>query len=335
MTNEERIRALMRFGYNPEEAAFLVLAALHSGYFLRRQYLFFVNGSKGWKDVNLLNKLSQNRHLAVDSYRPGSFVYHLSAKPMYDALGERDNRNRRERQPATIKRKLMGLDFVLEHPGYRYLATESEKAAFFVEECGIARSDLPARWYTSSKSAPPAVRYFVDKFPLYITESGNARQVAHFSYVDEGSQSIDGLATHLKQYQALLEGLSEFRFVYVSDSGGLWQSANRQFAKFRTERTRRRIEGGFPVELVDYFAARRRYEARDYSGFDASALIRLREQKAQFTGDHYDELYRQWIGTATNARASPITDHSVWRERFESYTLNYHYDAIAPLSTKK
>ncbi|MDQ6706561.1 MAG: hypothetical protein M3Z85_11365, partial [Acidobacteriota bacterium] len=116
MTTAERIAALHGFGYDRDEARFLSISALHSGYFLRRQFLFFVGGTKGWKDVVLLNKLKANIHCRVTAYRHNRMVYHLSAKPLYDALGEKDNRNRRERQPSTIKNKLMGLDFVLAHP---------------------------------------------------------------------------------------------------------------------------------------------------------------------------------------------------------------------------
>lgn len=60
MTTQERIKALQCFGYDAHEACFLCIAALHSGYFLRRQFLLFINGTKGWKDVAFLNKLRLN-----------------------------------------------------------------------------------------------------------------------------------------------------------------------------------------------------------------------------------------------------------------------------------
>ena len=41
-TGDERIARLEELGYTEREAAFLVLAALHSGYFLRRQYQEFL-----------------------------------------------------------------------------------------------------------------------------------------------------------------------------------------------------------------------------------------------------------------------------------------------------
>ena len=47
MTNAERIQALQRLGYTEREAAFLCLAALHGGYFLRRQYAQFLGREDG------------------------------------------------------------------------------------------------------------------------------------------------------------------------------------------------------------------------------------------------------------------------------------------------
>ena len=47
MTNTERIQALMGFGYTEREAAFLCIASLHGGFFLRRQYSQFTGTAPG------------------------------------------------------------------------------------------------------------------------------------------------------------------------------------------------------------------------------------------------------------------------------------------------
>src|SRR6058998_804154 len=160
MTPLERIEGLQNFGYDLEEARFLCTAALHSGFFLRRQFLSFINGMKGWKDVVLLNKLKANGHCRVTFFRHSRMVYHLSAKPLYQALGEKDNRNRREHQPSTIKNKIMGLDFVLEHSTYRYLAAEQEKLDYFVRTLTIPPEDLPTRRYESPRRREAAAKHF-------------------------------------------------------------------------------------------------------------------------------------------------------------------------------
>jgi hypothetical protein len=39
MSPAEQVNAVQRFGYTAREASFLVTAALHSGYFLTRQFI--------------------------------------------------------------------------------------------------------------------------------------------------------------------------------------------------------------------------------------------------------------------------------------------------------
>jgi len=226
MTNEERVRALRRFGYEMEEAQFLCIAALHGGYFLRRQFLAFIGGTKGWKDVALVNKLKANQHCRITMYRHNRIVFHLSAKPLYDAVGERDNRNRRERQPSTIKKKLMGLDFVLDHPEYQYLATEREKLDYFLGKLKLSPENLPTRWYQSPRGRGSTAKHFVDKYPMVLAVAlGETASVVHFSYVDEGLQSTDGFATFLAQYSRLLEVLADWRVIYIAQHHGLLRNS--------------------------------------------------------------------------------------------------------------
>jgi hypothetical protein len=57
MTSEEHVRALRQFGYSMREAELLCLAALHSGYFLRRHYRAFLWTIPGRVDDVLITKI--------------------------------------------------------------------------------------------------------------------------------------------------------------------------------------------------------------------------------------------------------------------------------------
>ena len=50
MTKPERISNLKGLGYTEREPPFLCLAALASGYFLRRQFTSFIARESGWAD---------------------------------------------------------------------------------------------------------------------------------------------------------------------------------------------------------------------------------------------------------------------------------------------
>lgn len=339
MTNGERVTALRRFGYDAEEAAFLCTAALHSGYFLRRQFLGFIRGTKGWKDVALVNKLKANQHCRITMFRHNRIVYHLSAKPLYDAIGERDNRNRRERQPSTIKNKLMGLDFVLDHAQYDYLATEREKLDYFIRTLRLPPETLPTRWYQSPRGRASTPKHFVDKYPMFLAvPAGGTAPVVHFSYVDEGLQTTDGFATYLSQYSRLLKALCDFRVIYIAQYHDLLGSARRVFEAFEgheSGRTSRSIEPE-TQDLLDYFEARQRYEARDFSQFDTGGLIRYRDDKKRFAGERFEALYEQWQagGAAAVLEVSqpgqPVKD--VPARPFSTCVLEYDYDLFGTLT---
>jgi hypothetical protein len=339
MTTQERVAALQKFGYNQDESRFLCASALHSGYFLRRQYLDFIGGTKGWRDVVLLNRLKANKHSQVTICRHNRMVYHLSAKPLYDALGERDNRNRRERQPSTIKNKLMGLDFVLAHPQHRYLATEREKLDYFLGTLKIAPKDLPTRWYESRRGREASAKHFVDKYPLFLSvPPGGTAPVVHFCFVDEGVQSTDRFATHLDHYGRLMAALPDFRVIYIAQHSGLFANARRTFEQFRG-RCGQRASVLDPAtrELLEYFEARQAYQTGDFSSFDTARLIRHREEKKQFAGDRYEALYGEWRAGGRSAVLSAlhpgIDPKDVPIERFSTYVLEYDYDLFGTITS--
>src|SRR5690606_23240456 len=141
MENEKRIQALQKFGYNEREAAFLVLAALHSGYFLGRQYADFLGQQRGRPDHFLCRKVLARKHGSVAVSLDQTFVYHLSSRLLFSAIGEPDNRNRRPCSTRTIKRRLMQLDYVLANRDVLYLPTERAQHDFFVEEIGLDLAD--------------------------------------------------------------------------------------------------------------------------------------------------------------------------------------------------
>jgi hypothetical protein len=236
MTSDDRIRAPEGLGYTRSEAA-----ALHSGYFLRRQFRRFANSSRGYRDDLLIEKILSNKHGQVYESGKKTIVYHLCSRPFYSAIGQPDNRHRCERPPYAVKAKLMALDYVLGNQEHRYLATEEEKVGYFTGELGIEIDSLPTKIYGSRKTASTTDRYFVDKFPIFL--SASPRQlVGSFCYVDEGVIATPGFEIYLKQYMGLFRALGRFRVVYVATTERSFRLAEKTFYRFfdtsSTKRTR-------------------------------------------------------------------------------------------------
>jgi len=88
-------------------------------------------------------KCDSQSHIPAHESANRTVVDHIGAKPFFEAIGEQDNRNRRWRQPCSVKIKLMDFDYVFADRGHQYLAMETEKLEYFSGNQGIDRSYLP------------------------------------------------------------------------------------------------------------------------------------------------------------------------------------------------
>src|SRR5436190_12163 len=119
----ERSRALEKFGYTPRQARFIALVAQHSGYFLRRHWLSFAGLAHGHSTIEFLAALVARGHARLVHSGTQGTIYHVSSRPLYAAIGDPDNRNRRQLEPSTIMQKLMVVDLILALPDLVWYGT--------------------------------------------------------------------------------------------------------------------------------------------------------------------------------------------------------------------
>jgi hypothetical protein len=343
LTNDERIQALKRLDYSEREAAFLCLAALHGGYFLRRQYGQFLSQSPGGNAAALIEKVLDKGHASGTTYATNTHIYHLNARPFYAALGQEDNRNRRLRQPATIKNKLMGLDFVLAHSDRQYLATEQEKVDYFTGTLKLEALLLPVKRYTGRGPAGERYcdRYFVEKFPISLSPSSGVAKppVVAFTYIDEGQAGLSGFSTFLQHYASLLGHLPQFQLIFVAANCVHFEAAAAAFERFvgQIQSAPAVPDDGTIRRMLQHFEARRLHESRQWSSFDRAKLIRFRDDRHEFSGDKFDALYRVWStngGAAVEAVLSRQTASAAPVEgTFLSCRLEQNYDFFGSATT--
>ena len=84
-------------------------------------------------------------------------VCRIFSRGLYRALGTEHIRHRRTASADVLMRRLLSLDYVIEHSGLPWLPTEPEKVAAF-EALGIERELLPSRLYRGA--AGDTRRYF-------------------------------------------------------------------------------------------------------------------------------------------------------------------------------
>ena len=179
-----RERKLEPLGWTGPETEWIALVCLYSGVFTRAQFCHYFGDAHRWKAGHFVQTLL-DRKAVVEGQGPvfngGGKTCRISSKPIYRALGVENIRHRRKARQPVVMRRLLSLDFVLEHPGMNWLPAEPEKAAFF-EELGLSRRLIPRRIYYGAVGAQK--RYFALKLPL----AGDARTVT-FAYVDPGHQT--------------------------------------------------------------------------------------------------------------------------------------------------
>jgi hypothetical protein len=123
----------------------------------------------------------------------------LNSRTIYQATGYENLRHRRPHQVDYVKARLLAIDYVLENRNLHYLPTEEEEVSFFTKNLQIPIVDLPVKTHKTPNSKTETYRYFVDKFPPYVTSLSSGLPVVHFSYIDSGPfGSVIDYVNHLR-----------------------------------------------------------------------------------------------------------------------------------------
>jgi hypothetical protein len=167
----------MRFGFTERQARFLVHVLVFSGVFLERQYRAFTGLVHGQKTHDFLAKLVSDGYatpITPGALHRGRF-YHVQYRPLYEAIGEPNNRHRKPASLGRFVERLMLLDAVLSDRQYGWLGTEQDKRTYFRE---ALEKDLPDHWYphlTFGIGTEKTTRFFPDKMPIGVPLKGERR----------------------------------------------------------------------------------------------------------------------------------------------------------------
>ena len=192
----------MAHGWTLREAEWLALVCLHSGVFLRSQYLAFIRRT----NPALANRFVRRcRKHAVEQPWNGSRLRlcRIAARRIYRVLGVEHIRHRRAAAPEVVLRRLLSLDYLLEHPHAAWLPTEDEKVNALTG-AGIAKDVLPRRLYQGAVGAE--YRYFPHKLPVALDTWR-----ATFVFVQAEDETASAVRTWGSQHAALWLALDDVR----------------------------------------------------------------------------------------------------------------------------
>ncbi len=286
------IASLESIGYAAREASFLYLVAMHSGYFLRRQYHLFARRQGGALVTRLLEKAVRRQHIQIIECGQGRHLYHLISKPVYEALGLAGSQHRRIKGDAHIKSRLMVLDFILTNLHANLLENEAAKVEFFTTQCSI-RCELLPRSYTGR------LMYFSDGFPILVSNAG----VPRFTFFDEGQVTATRFERFLQQYKSLFAALGQFELTYLVDLESNCARAKATFGRFLPSDRQRGVTILTPLgveHFLEFLTARQRYEAQSNS-ITARGLEILHEGEHLYVSLEHQALFAAWKIRSTSA----------------------------------
>jgi hypothetical protein len=286
MISYDPIPCIEGMGYTEREASFLYLVAVHSGYFLRRQFDQFIDRHSGAIAQHFLTKARQFGHVATLDFGQQRHVYHLRHKNFYTLLEDPDSQNRRRKSDAEIKLRLMALDYILLHLAEEFLSSREEKVQRFTKELGVSSKHLPV-------SGRHSERPFVDRILISYDKE---RKAARFIFIDEGIRSLARFEKFLSDYKRLFTALATFEVIYASDRNANFSAAKHLFEKTFPQSRAENSHALYPKgaeHLLTYFQVRAQYDA-ETGGLSMANFLLLREGNLLYTEPVHEKLYQEW-----------------------------------------
>ena len=275
---KDRVAALAALGWTGDDAEWLAFVCLHSGVFLRSQYLSFVGSLYSSTALRFIERCGD---IAIEEAWNGTALKlcRITARPVYRALGAEHIRHRRRAASAgLLVRRLLAFDYVVDHPDHAWLPTEDDKVATLTT-AGVPERTLPRRVYTPEKGRGQT-RYFVNKLPVAVSDKGSV-----FVYVHMGSDSEAALRTwgssHADLWAALHTKGRTVSVVVVGVDHDPFTGVDKVLAEWTAQRPGR---AATTTERAEYVALGAAIEAADESGFERyggslEALTRYGELK--------------------------------------------------------
>ena len=320
MTFEERVEAVAGHGMTERQAGFVVTVMLHSGVCLGRHYCTYAGIAYGRKMHDFFTLLTERGYATANPCRHNKArLYHIHYKPLYAAIGERDNRHRKPTPLPRAVERMMLLDAVLEDRRRTWLATEQEKLAHFTLLHRTPRQDLPSLTFAGENGE--TVRYFPDKLPIGVDSDGHHT----FVYLATRPGPIDFRA-FLERHAELLRPLQTWT-IRVLFPAHLARAARVYRAAFR-EQLAMPLRPSSLEDLRWYFHARQRPPKGAHERFDQAARA--------FDTPRFRALYRAWQERGEpvlDATLSPVLADAIERRtgRLECHVPPHQYLHLLPL----
>jgi hypothetical protein len=326
--NNGLVAVLAEHGFTTRQAAFLSTVMRHSGLCVQRQYAQHAGIANGQNVREFFGRLtSRGFATAYPCWQRGRLIYHVHHKGLYAAIGEADNRHRRQAIVTRAAERLLLLDAVLSRPDVEWLATEREKVTYCTQQRGLAVGELPALQFEHRGAR--TTRYFTAKLPVGV--SRNSDELVFLYPIVQSNAS--GVRSFLRDHHALLRRLARWTLLLVAPpnlttAGEAHVAAVEAFLAAP-------LRPAVMAEFQWFCAARRASEHHRGTAPGGCDAERYAAARRAFGAPRFYEAYRAWLkhGDAALVELQSPHLHDAWKRGEVRVSLNvlpYRYEHLAP-----
>lgn len=314
------VESLKQLGYTEREAEFLYLVAVHSGFFLQRQFSQYLGIAGRGPVTDFIRKTIEKRDVREHQPDRGTQkIYHLFSRRLYSAIGKENSRNRKAGRYGLLDKalpRLLSLDFVLANLDRTYLEEEADKVEYLTVEKGISADSLPAKIFPGQNGSETR-HYFVERFPIFLSSSADAPTV-NFTYIEDEIRSLQTFSSFVQRYRSLFEALIDnFRLIFVSNSTQTFPYAKKTFAQLLSPAQ----HGRELQELERFFWLKRMAEEKRFGELAHKDVIDWQRGLKRYADPEHESQYEVWKKTGKLSEKEPARSTGDRSQQFETYLL--------------
>ena len=304
-----REKNLAQFGWTAGKAEWIALVCLHSGSFLRSQMCRYlqIDRHAACKLVGSIVARGFAVEVRLSGNHGAPHLCRISNRQIYRALGAEHIRYRRVVKARVTFLRVLGLDYILEHPTPHWLPTEHDKVDFFHSKLNVPTHLLPSRVYKGT--AGNQQRFFVSKYPI-----AHDNNTVTFLYIDPHDLTDKPLRLWLSDHHSLFDALrhagKRIRVVAVASQRKILARADRILSPWSKAQPVPHEAGADTDELAKIkqaLVARDTQTLQQQWGGPEAAFKRMSELAKQSSPE--EEVPKE---AATTTATSRIDSHSLW-----------------------
>lgn len=251
---------------------------------------FIKSNTRGWPEMRLMEKLSARNYVTRIGITRTYQVIHLDNKAFYRAILSEDSRLRREMSPSLMRQRLQYMDYISRNPDAWYLTSDDSRIDILTGQFNVPKDVLPRQVYKSRKSDATTVRYFPERFPMFVMETSKDVSLG-VVYGEDPANSFQSVRKFITTNRALFDAIQSLHFVYISSSERRRQLTIRLLSGIFS-----RSHAAITPELERYFTLRKLIDDRQERMFSEDDYAFWESSFKRFSDAKYAPLYAEFCG---------------------------------------